>query len=325
MVLADLLMGWALAKLFQKPAATAPLPQAGPSTEVPATAPAPALGPASTPTPAVAPTEAPAPTFPVQQTAAPSSAMPSSGKKKAIEVWQVKPALQSMIVGMLSGASGTTIASLEATFPEGWQACKVVTPQEIATAKAMLKRWRKGAVIFMGPPTLAGRRAYRMTEHSATAVQPAATPVASPATPKPPPAPPRPPAPTPAPMIVPAVYVPPAPTPAPVAPVATPAPTTLPTPAPAPVATPATPTAYVTTVRKGEGLAQIAKRLGQPESRDSVLAIREANVPQGPDAVWKKTDLMKGGLAKSGRPGGIQPGDHLFVPVTWWPIDASKL
>jgi hypothetical protein len=81
----------------------------------------------------------------------------------------------------------------------------------------------------------------------------------------------------------------------------------------------------VTAVRRGEGLAQVAKRCGQPESRDSVLAIREVNVPQGPDARWKKTDLSKGGLAKEGRSGGLQPGDKLFVPPQWGTVDASKL
>jgi hypothetical protein len=84
-------------------------------------------------------------------------------------------------------------------------------------------------------------------------------------------------------------------------------------------------TLQVTTVRKGEGLSNIAKRLGRPATAASALELRESNVPAGPDAMWKKTDLSKGGIAKQGRAGGLQPGDRLFVPATWSPVDVSRL
>jgi hypothetical protein len=177
----------------------------------------------------------------------------------------------------------------------------------------------------MGPATMAARRAYRMTEHPASSSQPAAIPVSTSVSPAPKPPPPpvevplSTPQPTPVPTVVPVSYTAPVATPAPIV---TPPPVTTPTAAPM---APAVPTMQVTTVRRGEGLAQIAKRCGQPESRDSVLAIREVNVPTGPDASWKKTDLMKGGLAKLGRTGGIQPGDKLFVPPQWGNVDVSRL
>jgi hypothetical protein len=81
----------------------------------------------------------------------------------------------------------------------------------------------------------------------------------------------------------------------------------------------------VTAVRKGEGLAQVAKRLGRPASAASASELRDANVPAGPDAAWKKIDLAKGGLQKQGRAGGLQPGDRLFVPASWSPVDVSRL
>lgn len=81
----------------------------------------------------------------------------------------------------------------------------------------------------------------------------------------------------------------------------------------------------VTTVRRGEGLAQISKRLGMGETAAGAVTIQKANVPQGPDAKWSATDLRKGGLKKAGRAGGLQPGDKLFVPATWGPYDAKRL
>jgi hypothetical protein len=92
--------------------------------------------------------------------------------------------------------------------------------------------------------------------------------------------------------------------------------------APAPATAPAR---QVTAVRKGEGLSQIAKRLGRPQTAASAAELRDANVPAGPDAMWRKTDLSKGGLAKQGRAGGLQPGDRLFVPASWSPVDVSRL
>ena len=256
--------------------------------------------------------------------------------KKAVEVWVVKPQLQTTIVGMgIDGA--TSIAALEASFPQGWQAAKVVTAAEINQAKALLPKWKDGGVIFMGPATTAGRRAYRMTKHPATAAQPAAVPVATPAAAPAalpaalPAATPKPPAPS---GVVPASYTPPAPTPAPTAappaakpPTAAPTPPQAKPPAAAPAtAAPVTPVGQqVTTVRRGEGLAQISKRLGMGETAAGAITIQKANVPNGPDAKWQATDLRKGGLKKVGRSGGLQPGDKLFVPPTWGPYDAKRL
>src|SRR4030042_2015154 len=104
MVLADLLLGWLLYRIF---GGAKPAPVAAP------------------------PTTAPAP-----------------GKKRAVEVWQVKRNLQTMIVGMVGqdvpgSAMAATLTSLEQSFPSGWEACRNVSAQEIATAKALLPRWRK--------------------------------------------------------------------------------------------------------------------------------------------------------------------------------------
>jgi len=196
-------------------------------------------------------------------------------------------------------------------------------------AKSLLAKWRDGGVVFDGPATLTGRRAYRMTRHPAGAV-PGAT---APAPTAPAAAPPAAPAAAP-PATVPASFpTSPAPAPAPAPrPPAAPAPapvvTTLPevlitADAPAPAAAPLG--RQVTAVRRGEGLANVAKRLGRPATAASALELREANVPQGPDATWQKTDLAKGGLKKTGRAGGLQPGDRLFVPASWSPVDVSRL
>lgn len=71
----------------------------------------------------------------------------------------------------------------------------------------------------------------------------------------------------------------------------------------------------VVVVQKGEGLSQVAKRLGRPGTIDDVKALRQANIPHGPDADWSATET--GNLARKGRPGGLQPGDLLFVPKAW--------
>jgi hypothetical protein len=246
-----------------------------------------------------------------------SNVTPAPGMKKAVEVWIVKPALQTVVVG---AAVPQTLSALEQSFPNGWQAAKVVTAQEIATAKSLLPKWKDGGVMFLGPSTMAGRRAYRMTKHPASSAQPAATPVAAPTTPAPS-------------GIVPASYTPaavnPAPTAAPTA-AKPPTATTAPPVAPATVA-PVAPAAVtplgqqVATVRRGEGLAQISKRLGMGESQAGAVTIQKANVPNGPDAKWSATPLAKGGLKKAGRAGGLQPGDRLFVPRSWGPYDASRL
>lgn len=357
MVLADLMIGWFLHSILTKkspvaqppllvspgaaapapvvptPAPITPAPSAMPP-EAPTPSPTTAPGapiPAPAPTPSIVPTTAPAPSFPTPAvvptdtaTTAASPTVPTAGMKRAVEVWQIKQNLQNMIVGAMaahevrpaSSTMASTITSLEQTFPTGWQACTIVSPQEMATAKSLLPKWHKGGVVFMGSMTLASRRAYRMTEHRASTPQPTATPVST-SVPAPRP-------PTPAPVATPAPVVTVAPAPPAPAPVAVPAPVA---PPPVPVAPPApeAPTKQVTTVRRGEGLAQVAKRLGFPENRDSVLALREANVPTGPDATWAKADLSKGGLKKQGRTAGIHPGDRLWVPPAWSPVDVSRL
>lgn len=321
MVLADVLLGYFVSKLLDKKSATATPPfVVSPSG---GTAPAPG-------TPTVIPPQLPPATpasFPSGQVVPPTNAQPAAGMKRAVEVWIVKPSVASaatVVVGDDVVGAAQTLAALEASFPNGWQAARVVTAQEITTAKSLLPKWKQGGVIFMGPQTMTGRRAYRMTMHPAQQAQPAATPMASP-TVQPAPAP------TPAPSgIVPASYQPP---------VATPAPTAVPTssstaqpPSPAvsptpPVATaPTAPTGQqVTKVRRGEGLAQISKRLGMGETQAGAVTIQKANVPNGPDATWKAVALAKGGLQKAGRAGGLQPGDRLWVPRTWGPYNATVL
>lgn len=84
-------------------------------------------------------------------------------------------------------------------------------------------------------------------------------------------------------------------------------------------------TPQVTTVRRGEGLANIAKRLGMPATATSAAVIQKANVPRGPDATWKAIAMNKGGLQKAGRNAGLQPGDRLWVPSNWGPYSASQL
>ena len=80
-------------------------------------------------------------------------------------------------------------------------------------------------------------------------------------------------------------------------------------------------------MRKNEGLAQVAKRLGQPESQSSAVLLRTANLPTGPGGVaYTKLNLTDGGLRRADRKkGGLQPGDPLFVPASWGFVDPSRL
>lgn len=308
---ADLLIGLFLSKLFEpspaaRPAVVLPPPGAPPPT------PPPSSVPSSSPGVQVSP-----PAFPsnvVVPASAPATPTPAPGMKRAVEVWQIKPDVVSRGTGVLAGLGAEVgaqvgpiaLATLEQNFPQGWQPAKRVTAAEAAQAKKLLAEWRDGGVVFMGSG-LAGRRAYRMTKHPATTATSSPAPVATPQ------------AQTRSPGIVPASFNP-SPTPAPAAPVITvPA---VSTPAAAPVPTS---TRQIVTVRRGEGLAQIAKRLGKPENAASAGELRAANVPQGPDAAWKSIGLDKGGVQKVGRPGGLQPGDHLFVPMPWGPIDPARL
>lgn len=332
MLSSDLILGFVISKLFgnqgetRSPAVTFPTapttapPTAPPTTTAPPTAPV-------TPTP---------PAFPTQVT--PPAATPTTapaGFKKAIEIWIVKPSIAQQASSVLVGAppdvaqvgAAITLQALEQQFPSGWQAARSATPAEAARAKELLAKWRDGGVVFEGPGTLTGRRAYRMTKHPAAAVPGATSPAPVTAPPTAPPA--AQPATVPASFPTPAAAPPATPTtPRPAAPAA-PAPvvTTLPeilitADAPKPSAAPGL---QVTTVRRGEGLANIAKRLGRPATAASAIELRESNVPAGPDAMWSKTDLTKGGIKKAGRAGGLQPGDRLFVPASWSPVDVSRL
>jgi hypothetical protein len=80
----------------------------------------------------------------------------------------------------------------------------------------------------------------------------------------------------------------------------------------------------ITRVRKGEGLANVAKRLGQPATGTSATVLQKANLP-GPDGWYTAQALDKGGLKKKNRAGGLQPGDRLFVPPQWGPVDPARL
>jgi hypothetical protein len=332
----DIVFGWVLSRLLAQPETRSPAvvfppsPGTAPTSTPPATTqPQPA-----TTTPPVA--QLPPTTFPTQVPPAQPTTSTVPGFKKAVEVWEVQPAIARQAGQTLVGmgfpedvGAAMSLQVLEQQFPKGWQGKRSATPEEAANAKALLPKWKNGGVVFMGPPTFAGRRAYRMTQHPASASPTTVTtaPTAVPTTPQPAtvPAsfPTKPPAATPAPT----ASKPPAATPAP----STPAPvvTTLPEvliTADAPQSTPAPSTGpLVTIVRKGEGLAQVAKRLGKPENATSAGQIRDANVPNGPDAQWSKQDLSKGGLKKAGRAGGLQPGDRLFVPPAWGPVDAARL
>jgi len=336
MLTSDLLLGWMLSKLFdnkgetRSPAVTFPpapgtAPPAAPATAPPAAPPA-----TSQPVPPTFPTSVPVP--PPTSPTGPTSTVPA-GFKKGVEIWIVKPSIAQQASSVLVGApadvaavgAAITLQALENQFPSGWQGAKSATPAEAAKAKSLLASWKDGGVVFDGPSTLTGRRAYRMTKHPAAAV-PGATP---PAPVAPAAAPPAAPAPT-VPASFPATPAPaPAPTPRPAAVPSTPGVvTTLPEvliTADAPAAAPAAaPGRLVTAVRKGEGLANVAKRLGRPATAASAVELQQANVPQGPDAQWSKTDLSKGGLKKAGRAGGLQPGDRLFVPASW-AVDVSRL
>lgn len=221
-----------------------------------------------------------------------------------------------MLVGMPEEIGAMTVQMMEAQFPKGWVAAKSATAAEAATAKSLLSQWKDGGVVFGGPATLTGRRAFRMTKHPATVTTTTATPapVARPTAP---------PAAT-VPASFPAPAAAPAAAPAPAAPAPT---TTLPEvliTADQPAAAPSpAPGRQVTTVRRGEGLANVAKRLGRPATGASAAELRAANVPQGPDAQWSAA--KDGNLKKAGRAGGLQPGDRLFVPTAWSPVDAARL
>jgi hypothetical protein len=114
----------------------------------------------------------------------------------------------------------------------------------------------------------------------------------------------------PAPAPVPPPFFPPAPGPAPAPPPFVPPP---PGPAPAPPAPVPAAGLRTVVVRSGQGLAQVARGLGRPESADSAKELRTVNVPFSADGVRRTSvDLSKGGLSPK-----INAGDRLFVPPQW--------
>lgn len=276
----DLILGYLLTRVFSRDEARSPsvvFPASPSSAQQPPGSAQSAPG-----------TSSPGLPFPSGVPAPPNGARtkPPAGYVKAIEVWQINPSIAAQAGPVLQasqvvGAEPVTVQMLEAQFPNGWVGKKSATAEESVTAKALLAQWKDGGVMFLGPSTLAGRRAYRMVKHPAGGVP------ASSSDPGP---------------TIPTGYTPAA---------APPAPT-------APPASPSSSDVLVTAVRRGEGLAQVAKRLGQPETMASAIVLQRTNVP-GPDGWFSASDLSKGGLVKKGRKGGLQPGDRLFVPATWSP------
>jgi hypothetical protein len=225
---------------------------------------------------------------------------PPAGFVKSVEVWRVKPSTQETAAVLVGAGASLTMRDLEKNFPRGWHAVPNVTAAEVAAAKALLPSWEEGKIIFAGPDTPSERRAFRMTKH------PRGT---NPATAKP------------APVGPPSTTIPASSTTAPTAPSSAPGPL----PPPEEMQRPPGAT-LITAIRKGEGLAQRAKALGRPENAASAAEFQAANVPDGPgDVVYEKTALAQGGLKKKGRKGGLQPGDPLFVPRAWGPIDPARL
>ncbi len=109
--------------------------------------------------------------------------------KKAVEVWAIRPDVASAtgnpvltgLVGVVNDA--TALAAVEASFPAGWAPVQRVTSAEQAMAISLLKSWHNGGVVFWGPDTLPGKRAFRMTQHPASATQPQPAPVPVPTQP----------------------------------------------------------------------------------------------------------------------------------------------
>lgn len=312
----DLLLGFLLANLFgKKEAARRPAEVILPTPGAPPPGPLPPIGPSSPGAVPPFPTNVDVPPSPPPPPTPAAPGVPQAGFKKAVEVWVISPGIReagTVIVGAGAASTPQSMRALEANFPRGWQGAKSATAAETAQAVALLKQWRKGGVVFAGPDTFAGRRAFRMTEHPQTS---------TPAAPQ---------------------------SPRPAAPIAPAAPTV-----PASITTPAAPSSpppfvpnlplsderpqrpatgpgarEITTVRRGEGLSNVAARLGQPATGASAVALRAENVPAGPDNVtWESKALSgaEGGIKKKNRKGGLQPGDRLFVPLAWGPIDPARL
>jgi hypothetical protein len=290
------------------PPPTAPAPPAAPP---PAVAP-----PATVPAPPVA--QVP---FPVEVPPQPAPASP--GFRKAVEVFRINPQQPMTFDAAALSDEAALVRALEQRFPVGWRASIPTPASEVERAKALLGQWVNGRVIFEGPLSIAARRAFKMTQH-ATAAAPAPTPA-------PPAPPPMPVAPAPAPPVAVPVPVPvavPQPVPVDLPPmVITPGPGVAAAPpgpavvVPAVHVEPAAPAQLVTTVRKGEGLANVCKRLGQPATGKCAQELRAVNLPASADGKQRRSiALADGGISPV-----LQPGDRLFVPPAWGPIDPAVL
>lgn len=242
------------------------------------------IGPTPGPTPGPAPAPVPFPSN------IPDNVQPvAPHMKKAIEVWMIDPRATLQLPAVVG--DDVVVDTLQSTFPRGWRPVQSVTAAERARAIALLGVWVKGRVLFDGPKTTSDRRAFIMTQHPSTALGPS-------------------PAPTPAPAPMPPGFDPishapaPAPTPAPVPPA--------PEPPPAPDK-PTLSTHKITTVRRGEGLANIAIRLLGPDGNHAWPELRADNIPKDADGrARRKAADDKGGISPM-----LQPGQRLFVPGNW--------
>lgn len=261
------------------------------------------VAPGTPPPPAVQPTSPAGVPFPSGVT----STEPKPGFRKAVEVFRIVPG--SMPGGTLVGADDAAVAMREREFPRGWQPVpqSQVTSSEMARAVQLLSSWKKGRVVFEGPRSSSGRRAFVMTEHPKPAAQPT-TPARSPAPVGPPGA------------TVPASF----PTVTPAAPPPrAPAPSLPPPPPPVQATQP-----RVMTVRTGEGLINMVRRAwGDREHDNAWIDLRAANVPNDADGRPRRKIALtdphpdaKGGILPR-----LSPGQRLFVPPDWPPIDPANL
>lgn len=265
------------------------------------------LGPTQSPAPGAPPPPARAPTTPasVPFPAGVAATEPRPGFRKAVEVWRITPG--SLPGGTLVGADDAAVAVREREFPRGWSAVpqSLVTQAEMARAVQLLASWKKGRVIFEGARSAAGRRAFVMTEHPkpTTPVRPPTPPVGPPAGPT-------------VPASFPTTAAPPPPAPRPVPP------PSLPPPAPSPNEP------RVMTVRSGEGLINMVRRAFGDRQHDLAwLDLRNANIPNDADGRPRRKIALtdphpdaKGGILPK-----LQPGQRLFVPPEWPPIDPANL
>jgi len=209
---------------------------------------------------------------------------------KAVEVWRVNTPMP--------------VDEARSGFPHNWEPVpqSQVTPAETQHAIFLLGQWQDGKVQFEGPDPATGKmRAFRMTQHPPHVFAPPA-PHQSPASPV---------GPAPAPSGGPPPFVPgiPPDVPHPAVPVPLP-----PAPDPGPPPAPPSPSTHkFTTVRSGEGLANVAKRLLGHGHDDAWPELRAMNIPQSADGKHRsKIEADKGGISPH-----LNPGDRLWVPDNW--------